>query len=71
MRPCTTHPYMLLFPRYSGVTSLPLYTMRGRNHLPRVAGWGWGWYLGFMGCTMGFYRALSLSAYCPDARTEK
>ena len=38
--PCTTHPYMLLFPRDSGVNTLPLYTMRGHSHLE------------FMGCTM-------------------
>ena len=47
--------YMLLIPGDSGVNSLPLYTKRGHSHL------------GCMGCTKVFYRALSLSAYCPYA----
>jgi len=50
---------MLCTPRDSGVNSLPLYTRRGHSHL------------GSMGCTMVFYWALSLSAYCPYAWAQK
>ena len=53
MGPCTTPPYVRLFPRDSGVNSLPLYTMRGHIHL------------GFMGCTVVFLPSRYLERVLP------
>ena len=51
---------MLLIPGDPGVNPLPLHTTRGHSYL----GFTWG-------LLYGFYRALSLSAYCPYAWTKK
>ena len=54
--PCTTHPCMRLIPRDSGgQLPAPLHH-EGTQHTYRVRGLHYG-----------FYRALSLSAYCPSA----
>ena len=52
--PCTTQPYMLLSQRLGGDLPAPLH-----HEATQPAG--------VMGCAMFFYRAVSLSAYCPYA----